>query len=386
MTSRTGRLSRYFLRYYSQKYDPMILAEALGLLSPTRSANDYKPSILRNLQKGPVTEHYNEIKSDLLPHYEIPLVDHRKNMGRLIEDLQAAVGMSPRKVTMTKDIKDSFNSLTSEDELLDLLRLSFYQNELTPQLLNQILLNPNIQNLSRLPFDVESLDKTAFKKNGWLPIHFTQFQILLMKKYYDLKKPLQIVKLLNNHFVSTFFPLIQKGELLPFYERIVWKFCFEYLEQYEESAMIEDLYSLRSSVLIWEASLEENCAVAQKILTFHALPPLTRLFFELAACKPLQLIINAELQSQKSPTLSELKKISSKSKLYKIDKLSTVIERALAYSLIHSLDQFLDLQALKSNDPAVFQEFISKLALQRMNMLEQSESLDLAQEDKVYTN
>lgn len=379
--SRNAHPPARLLRWYSKKYDPMILAEVLGLLSPSKS--NYKPSLLQNLLKGPVTEQHKSIKNYLLRQYTIPKIDHHKNMGGLMENLQAAVGIAPR--LSTKDANLNLKSLTEEDELLDLVRLSYYQNELTPQLLTKLLLNRNLRNLSRLPFDVQNLDKTAFKKNNWAPIHFVQFKILLMKKYHDLRKPLQIIKLLNSLLLSSFLPLIREGTLLPFYERIVWKFCFEYLDQYEETSMIEELDCLRSSVLVWETSLHNNRAISAKILSFHDLQPLPRLFFELASCQPLQEAINTELASGASPTLSELKKISSKCKFYKVVSLCTVIERALAYHLIHSLDNFLEARIAVAQDPAPLREFLAKLAGERKKMIAQSESLELASDVKVFT-
>lgn len=362
----------------------MTLAEALGLLLPSKSA-EYKPSLFKNLLRGLVTEHYNDIKSDLLPQYSIPKTDHRKKLGGLMEDLQAAVGTPATKVT-TKNLKYNLKSISDEDELLDLLRLSYYKNELSPQLLTQLLLNKHLRDLSRLPFDVENLDREAFRKNGWVSQNFVQFQILLLKKYYDLKKPLLIIKMLNEHFSSAFLPLIRNGQLLPFYERIVWKFCFEYLDAYEEQQIIEELNCLRSSVLIWEASLDKNRLVSEKILEFHRLPPLPKLFFELAACDPLQQLISDEIASGRSPTLSELKKLSSKSKLHQFNNMNTVIERALAYSLIHSLDKFLAVKAAGENAPEVYKSLMTRLAHERTNMIEQSETLEFVHDDKVLAN
>lgn len=379
--------SQFFqlLRCYSRKNDPLYLANALQLLSPSKSAEKFKPSLFTHFQKGPVAERYQEIKNELLPKYTIPNTDYRKQLGSLIADLQATVGIKPSHLN-THATQYNVKSLTNEDELVDVARLSYYKNTLSPPLLTQILLNKNLQDLSRLPFDIHNLDRESFRKCGWKSKNYLQVQILLLKKYHDLKDPPMIKRVLDEFFLSKFLPLIKKRELLPMYERIVWKFCFEHILYYNEVQMIEKLNCLQSSILIWEASLKKNYLVAQKILHFHTLPPLLELFFGIVVCDPVQTAINQDLNSRMSTTLSQMKRISIKCKLYNYDNSSTAINRALAYSIIHNLSELLSRQAAEAPDPHLLQEFIEKLATERNVMSERSEVTDISYNDKLFTD
>lgn len=381
ITAQSRNQTLQILRHYSKKEDSLIIANALELLSPSRSAENYKPSLLRNLQKGPVGEHYSEI----IPKFHIPKTDHLKRIGTLLDDLNAAVGTIPRQVKVNGE---EFNARTikNEDKILDFLRLSYYQGNLSPQLLTQLLLNPHLRNLARLPFDIEDINASNFKGSGWSSLHFVQLKIMLLKKYHDLKQSKQIQKILDKHFLSLFLPLIVQGQLLGMYERIVWKFCFERLEHYEETQVIEELDCLRSSILIWEASFYNNKKISDKILSFHSPSPLLQTFFEIASCEPIQMIIDRELKSKESPTLSKLKKISTKCKLHSFDNSNTAIGRALAYSIIHSLEQFLSAQSLEFGNSQILQEFISRLESERNKMMERNEAPELKYDDKLYTD
>lgn len=369
------------LRHYSKKEDPLLLANALELLSPSKSAENYKPSLLRNLQKGPVGEHYSEI----IPKFHIPKRDHLKRIGSLLDDLNAAVGTIPREL---KALGKETNIITikNEDQLLDSLRLSYYKGDLSPQQLTQFLLNPHLRNLSRLPFDIENIDSLNFKGFGWSPIHFVQLKVLLLKKYHDLKQPKRIQEILDRYFLSSFLPFIVQGEILAMYERIVWKFCFERLNHYEETQVIEELDCLRSSILIWEASFKNNRMIAEKILSFHSPSPLLQIFFEIASCDPIQLIISNELKSKRSSTLSNLKKISTKCKLHSFDNSNTAISRALAYSIIHNLEQFLSAQNVETGKSGTLREYTARLESERKRMMERNEVQDLKYDDKLYTD
>lgn len=385
------------VRSYSKKHDPLMLSNALELLSPSKSAENYKPSLLRHFQKGSISEYYDEIKSDLLPKFHIPKTDHSKQIGNLMEDLHAAVGMLPRQSNIASKNRN-VNSVASEDELLDLIRLYYYQGELSPQLLTQLLLNKHLRNLNRLPFDVENMSSATFKGKGWTPIHYVQFKILLMKKHHDLDNAEEITNILDLYFLLTFLRHIVRDELLPMYERVVWKFVFSHVDHYNETQVIEELDCLRSSVLIWEASHERNRVVAEKILTYHTLAPLLRTFFEVASCDPVQNTIIQEFKSSKSndgnnsaipgnsPTLSKLKKISTKSKIYNFDNVNTAIGRALAYSIDHNLTQFLATQLAENGECLVFQKYLKILADERSTIVGRNEPLDNKDYDKVYTD
>lgn len=204
--------------------DQTLLADALGLLSPKKSVKNtanYKPLLFRHLQKGDVTENYAEIRRELLPEVTIPkFADHTKQVNNLLSDLEAAAGRISTKSleTLEKSLLRHVLTLTSEDELIELVCLSLQQNKLTLPLLTKFILNRHLTQLERLPFNVDNLDKSMFMRNGWSQQNFHEFNVLLMKKYHDLNRPLLIIKILKNNFEAEFLPLIYIRKLLPFYE------------------------------------------------------------------------------------------------------------------------------------------------------------------------
>lgn len=338
-------LTRLSRSYSLKKNETDFLADALGLLSPkrnTKAYTNYKPLIFTNLQRGSVTEQYREIEDELLHQYKLPVVDHAKQMNSLLLDLQAASDI-PTKRHLQKNLLNHVRSLQSEEELLELARLSFYQNRLTIPLMTRFILNKNLRLLSRLPFDVENLDKVEFSKNGWTELNFSEFKVLLMKKYHDLNKPLSIVRILKDNFDGELLPLLKKEKLTPFYERILWKFYFDYVQKNQEKTVIQALDSIRSSFLIWEGSSTNCCEIAGSILRQHELTMLQRIFLELSSCNAVEKITTAELTEGRSALLSALKKVSVKYKLYAVtDSVSqSVSDRAFMYSLIHSIENII---------------------------------------------
>lgn len=333
------------LRQYSQKpNDAVLLADALGLLSPQRTAKappKYKPLIFTNLHKGSVAEHYHEIKKDLLTDFKIPDVDHLRQIDGLLSGLRAVGELSQKRV-LQKNLYKHVNTLQSEDELVELVELSFYQNRLTLPLLTRFMLNRNLTQLSRLPFDVQNPDKTVLARNGWTDLNYVEFKVLLMKKYHDLGKPLLIVKLLKENFETEFYPLVRKSQLTPFYERILWKFYFDFISL-NEAAYVKSLDNLRSSFMILESSSTKSSEIAQAILAHHDLSPLQALYLELYSIPAIEAAVTSQLLAGKSPLLSSLKKLSVKFKIYEVKTMvsDSVANRALGYSLIHSLENLI---------------------------------------------
>lgn len=338
------------MRRYSQKNDAVLLADALGLLSPRRNAktlsnklnpHSYKPLIFTHLSKGPVAEHYDEIKKELLVDYKLPTVDHSRLMNTLLKDLRAVNEISHRNV-LQRNLYNHVKTLQSENELIELTNLSYYQNRLSMSLFTRFMLNKNLTDLSRLPFNVQSVDKQALAKNGWTSVNFAELKVLLMKKYHDLNKPLLIVKLLKENFGREFLPLIRLRHFTPFYERIVWKFYFDYMSQ-NEASFIESLNNIRTSFMIWEASSAKFSEIAKVMLAHHELSGLQSLFLQLCSSNAVEKVVLADLVDGRSLVLSSLKKTSVKFKIYDVKTTASesVANRALGYSLIHAMENLV---------------------------------------------
>lgn len=360
--------------YSSKKNDAVLLADALGLLSPRKTVknpSNYRPLIFTNLQKGSVTEHYNEIKKDLLADYEIPKFDHAKQMDGLLVNLRAVSEITHNRV-LQKNLYSHVTLLQNEDELIELANLSFYQNRLTLPLLTKFLLNKNLTTLTRLPIDVLNVDKPALAKNGWSETNFTELKVLLMKKFHDLNKPLVIVKLLKENFDTEFLPLIKLRQLTPFYERIIWKFHFDYISL-NEASYIKSLGNLRSSFMIWESSSAKCVSVAREILANHTLSALQSSFLRLCSCSAVDSVILSELESGRSPLLSSLKKISVKFKIYEVRNTATesVATRALGYSLIHAMESLVASHFSNWHQNEELAAIMGQLKSQRAEMVHQ---------------
>lgn len=380
MTLHKPRMNLPFKRCFcasrTSSQDPALLADALGLLSPKRNVKNtanYKPLILRNLQKGSILEQYAEIKKELMADFKIPTTDHAKQVNVLLLDLHLA--SEPHKSVLQKHLLNHVRTLQSEEELLELVKLLFYQNRLSLAVLTRFMLNRHLRLLQRLPFDVENLDKVAFTRNGWTERNFGEFRILLLKKYHDLNKPLLIITSLKENFAG-FLHLIETHQLTPFYERIVWKFYFEYIQQlhpqYNEAYYIEKLNNVRSSFLMWESSLQNNRAIVAAALKQHSLSPLQKIFLTLCASDSVQLIISQELVGGKSPLLSALKKLSVKFKIYAVGdtSVSSVATRALGYSLIHLMESTIKDNFANWTHDAVLVELLRELNQQRTEMIQ----------------
>lgn len=336
-----------------QKPDTLLLADALGLISPQKAvpnASNYKPLLLRSLQNEKLPE----------PKIHIPTKDHTQLLQTLLMDLQKAT--QPRVKRDLTFVKRE----NTEEEILDLINLLFAQRKLTLALFTKLLLHRNLTLLGRLPFSLDAC-KDDLIKNGWTETNLVELQVVLLKKYHDLKKPLLIVRSLKENF-STFQAMIEAGQLSPFYERIVWKFYFDYAATpHDEVYWIRKLDSVRSSFMIWESS-SKNGKIASAALKQHKLSPLQSVFLRLCCSNPAQRLIQSEFESGASPFLSLLKKISVKNKLYKLDEDPTKVgSRALVYLVIHSMESAIANLALD----AELEQLLGELAAYRASLMKQ---------------
>lgn len=337
-----------------------MLADALNLLSPTSKVNNthnYKPSIFDHLTKGSINEQIK--KSPRTKDNEKNQVNFQKSVKGLLDDLS---------IVSSKDFEDNFllleapikqqkmyiRSITQESRLLQLIRLFFYQDKLSLNLLTEILLNPNFTKISALPFYINQLPKRSAA--NWTPINFVQLDIVLLKKFHDINKSFSIFNNLKQNFETIYLPLIKNNELSPFYERIIWKFYFDFtkeLNSEDESYYIKHLNNLKTSVLIWESSLFKSSDISKSILNHFAseLNTLQKLFFQISSNSTIESIVIRQLMDSKyeadtfSPLLSDLKRVSIKYKLYSLPADYTDIStdvRASSYLLVNSLERILE--------------------------------------------
>lgn len=202
------------------------------------------------------------------------------------------------------DLSAFIANVDSQEILFDIMETFLNHNKLTPRVLTDIILNRKLQDLDKSPVDLINLKQlTNFQE-----LDVYKIQIVLLKKYHDLKQPLNIVKNLKHNFDTIYLPLIESRRLTPFYERIVWHFTFDYLNQYKEPHYIEALNNLRTSFLIWETTKKrKSTQISQQILNLHKdLNELQRSFLETAS-------------SVEDPThISSLRKLSMKYRIYEL--------------------------------------------------------------------
>lgn len=367
-----GPLLQLFRRLYSSK-ENLLLADALNLLSPSageRKHVTHKPSMIKHLTQGSA---YDPVKyPGKLPSKGNE--DLTKSVKHLLDDL-SLVGVQKDHIEVSNasptELRNHIRAMTDEVQIAKLVRILFYQNRLSYALLLETILNPNLRKLLLLPFDVNHLDQKQFEKNGWTEVQSVQFKVILLKKYHDLKRPLSIVKNIKENFSHTFLPLIREGKLPPFYERIVWKFKSEYQrEGYSpslEAHYVAQLSSLKSSVLIWEASSWRSASVALDILAHHDLNELQRAFFRICSHPSVVDTIHTQLialgDRECSSLLSDLKAISIKHKIYTLPvslKGINTETRATAYLMVNAMTKVAkqvpelspilqDLQDIKQN-------------------------------------
>lgn len=329
-------LNRQFIRLLSKKDDTTILADALNLLSPKQA---YKPSLYDNLTKGPVNEQYN-VKEVKLKTSNI----HQDYVSSLLQDLSfISKQKSHDLLNMSdKELLSYIKSLLSEPALIKVYNSLFQYKKLDFKLLSLILLNKNLHNLLAIGI-----------KNGSLEVSLSQvdlakLQILLLKKNHDLKKPLEIIKILKNNLTS-FLSLIESGQLPPFYERIVWKFNFIYIKQFNEVYYIEKLQNLQSAILIWESTGSVNPQIVESIEKYD-LSELQRIFFKLVSCPSIQSKIDALPHY-----LINFKKLSTKFKICQLEGINPNLVKALENIIYHELSD------LPMADHADLREVLSEL-------------------------
>lgn len=342
--------------------DNVLLADALNLLSPRteiKNTINYKPSLFTNLiAKDSLTDE----KIEPYLNYKLPNSDTKRHLDQLLAGLNIASQTSDSiaktnyqlLTSSYKDLRKYVNNIDNENSLIELVRLFCSQNQLSSRLMTDILLNKHLVNLNKLPFDINSMNPNDFKH--WQEINFIQIKVVLLKKYYDLKKPLLIIKNLKENFMQVYLPMIRLGELTPFYERIIWKFYFEYILplkldiSHNEAYFIKLLNSIKSTFIIWESSLMNNGEITKFALKYHesALTSLQKSFLKLCSIKLTQNIITSELSQYKeypkSKLLSLLKKLSVKHKIYSFTTTSAPISveiKSNFYALIHTLEKLI---------------------------------------------
>lgn len=356
-----GRLERIIReplrRFYLNKNENILLADALNLLSPTsdvKNNGSYKPSLLANLTKGSASEQFKE--KDIIT-YNMP---KPANTERFLNNLFSGI-KSSTLVDVTnhelldmsgKELSTALKSITSETRLMEIGEMFYFQGRLTMKILTDIILNKHLKKLSSFPIDLNNL--RANSHLTWNDLHYIQFQIILLKKYHDLKQPLLILKNLRMNFDNHYYPLIKSGKLAPFYERIVWKFYFEYIKQFDELYYIKQLTNIKSTFLIWEVSIANSYKISSYALNnISGLSTLQKSFFKICSTPIVRDLISSQLQdSYSSKVLSDLKRISIKHKIHSVtDSSASKAQRQNCYLLVDSLDSFITSILQNSKDP-----------------------------------
>jgi hypothetical protein len=352
-----------FLRRYSSRHgdENVVLADALNLLSPRGHAaagaaarpeaptlavapatapaaapatwrirnplasDAYRPSLLTHLTAGPLQEQTEQHArwAALARRATAPVADSSRALVSHLDHLLAGFGIVaestvPAEAPPGGDILALSpaalvayaSSRTSAAELTRLFRLLYYTSSLTPRLASHILLNRSFDLALLPPIDTVYL-------SHWRPLDFVHWEILLLKKHHDLRQPLLIVRSMRQHFSLQFLPLIEAGRLLAFYERIVWKFWFEYVLQGDEEYYMQRVARPRSAILIWEASLPAKAvAVMESVVATigPSGPPLFAVFLRVCLAPSTVARIRRELPHLK--TLSQLKQLSIRHKVY----------------------------------------------------------------------
>ncbi|ABN65818.1 predicted protein [Scheffersomyces stipitis CBS 6054] len=332
----------------------VVLADALNLLSPSvtteqsrTTATTFKPSLFSNLTKGSANEQFNV--DDLIKLPAKTTTNHitENYVNNLLLGIQSSSlvkktsNYSSLDSMNNKDLSAYIKTIKEETRIFELMELFYSQNKLSLRILTDLILNKNVVHLDKSPVNLFNLRSN--NNIRWEDINYTQFNIILLKKYHDLRKPLLIIKNLRENFSSQYLPLIEQNKLASFYERIVWKFNFEYVKQFNELHYIKELNQLKSSFLIWESSSENNCNIAKHILQNHKLNKIQTIFLSICANDLIQQTISHELLAGKSSKiLSSLKKISIKYQLYNLSEFpNNESSRSLYYSLINSMENLI---------------------------------------------
>lgn len=385
------------------KEDNVVLADALNLLSPNENekpqnsrlgdtsasvTSNYRPSLLSNL-RGSETGPDELVSEPGLGKYfkGLELLESHKNQTSVQEHLDhllAGINFvsqpnSNEKSsyellnTSPKELLSYIRRLSTEQSIIQVFETFYYQNALTPKITMDLFLNKNVVDLNKFPIKLNKIssDDVCFK--SWTHLDFLHVNIVLLKKFHDLKQPLQIIKNLQENFELQYLPSIKTGTLTPFYERIVWKFYFDYLllleanQEKSEEFYIKSLNRLNSTFLIWESSIRRSTEIVQFALDHHKreLNPLQLAFLKLVGSRLTRDVIDQELAASsplnpKSRTLSKLKQMSIKYKIYGFPNITSneslsIETRSVLYLFINAmesiiLDEFVTREGLLEAD------------------------------------
>ncbi|KAI5963688.1 uncharacterized protein KGF55_002568 [Candida pseudojiufengensis] len=348
-----------------------VLADALNLLTKSPSRNDkriknfssyqnYKPSLYNSLTKGSVAEQFNETNYDFksTKHQHI----NESFINNLIFGLKSSTLNSSQNLSHSKllelgskELSLYIKNVKDESYLFEIIQLFLNHNKLNLKVMADILLNKNLINMKKLPINIES--NNVIK--GLSSEDMIKLQIILLKKHHDLKHPINVIRNLKQNFDTIYLPLIKENELPAFYERIIWRFVFEYLKQYNEEQYIEKLNNLKTSLIIWESCSYNHVQNISAIIFKHHNE-------QLSILQKFVLKIGQSINSNSQ--VLELKKISMKHKIHNLNSEPKLDEnnRKLSYALINDLEKYL---ITHSKENPQFKTILEELALYRVKYI-----------------
>lgn len=250
------------LRYAHKKADPRFLAEALNLLlKPPQLPEIHQPT--ETFPQATPQARYSNYLNNLVSSLLAPARD-----AQLLE-------MAPH------ELLDYVKRVQDQSRLHHVVELLAGNEKLSPQLLTDIVLNPHFSTPQSVPVVMDTRNHI----DHWTPLQHSQFDIVMLKKWDDVSKPLSIIKNLKLNF-SNYLELIKRNQLSPFFERIVWKYVFEYIRYEDELEYVATL-NLRLSFLILEVLAPEMIPqLAVAISSKFNLNPCQKLFLKTAELVP----------------------------------------------------------------------------------------------------
>lgn len=282
------------------------------------------------------------------------------------------------------EFKRQVGKINDENKLIGLVERLYHQGELTARKLRIILFNKNMKNLKALPFDIHDLYKAQLT---WSSQDYLELNIIMLKKYQRLHKPLDIVKNLKGNFEHYYLPEIKCKNLLLFYERIVWGFYFDYVKDlsgsFDEIHFINHLDDVYHSFNIWESCKTSYASVAKAILKTHdaVLNDIQTVYFNLCLNPITQHLIESDVQnshSGRSELLQSLQSLSSSYKFHSFGELDefSVETRAIYYRVVEELKKIVDQKMAPYILKDDSQGMVSQLNVVKANLtlLENSES------------
>lgn len=338
-----------------------------------QTQNIIKPSILASFAYGPPLE---RLRTNQSPKLSAKSEIHMNELDELINVL--SIVSSPKQqfnryeklIQLSEsEFKRSISSISDETFLIEMIKFLYYQGKLTLNRFTIIVLNKHLKKLDLLPFKINNLAESSLK---WSQQDYVKFNITLLRKYYKLHRPLNIVKNLKTHFSSSYLPAIKSNSIPRFHQRIVWKFYFDYVRDLHdfkgEEFFISDLNDIRHSFTIWESCSYNFDTIIKAILNVHGddLNRLSKTFFKLCSVQGVQDLIRSELtdtQGSYSETLTHLKGISITYKLHTLGLLdeSLLETRAVYYKVIDALEKFIDTLAIPEKDMATMRTELSMM-------------------------